>query len=68
MHNVHHGDKLRIVKNTLHTSLRAQCIDIYDLSCTQGDLIYMASGIVSGIGSFRTGKCSAPILLHSSNY
>lgn len=44
------------VKNTLQTSLGAQCIEIYELNSLQGGLIYMESGFGSGIGSFCTGK------------
>lgn len=44
------------VKNTLQTSLGAQCIEIYELTYVQGGLIYMASGLGSGLGSFCTGN------------
>jgi hypothetical protein len=43
------------VKMTLQTSLGAQCIGIYSLNFLEGGLIYLASGIGSGLGAFLTG-------------
>ena len=50
------------VKMTLQTSLGAQCIKIYNLSFLEGGLIYISSGIGSGLGSFLTGTGLPPSL------
>lgn len=46
------------VKMTLQTSLGAQCTEIYQLNYLDAGLIYLPSGVASGMGAFAAGSAT----------